>query len=347
MPNRKHTLPRHTSLAKQGSRVGAFLFDSLLFLVGVITLFATLFALIFNPIVKPVNKVYVDEQINTGLMKRNGETSLKLDGYKAEPEEYLSALDYFYLHYMNNENISEGKEGSKINREEKYTVKFINETLLGIKDDATIEEEQNIYFTYKVVDGNVDKTQVGTPKLDAKKEDVLRVLQTAYVDALNVFNKQDYVIKMVDDRNFILSIQLVLSSLTSGAIFYIIVPFAFGDGISFGKKLFGLALTNKDGYKVEKWRVALRFAPLGVITLSLLIPIWKDIIILGIVFLSLFIISWALMMASPTKSSLHDYVGGTLVVDAKSTIIFKDSEEEEAYLFKEDGIVDEEEKVDE
>ena len=43
-------------------------------------------------------------------------------------------------------------------------------------------------------------------------------------------------------------------------------------------------------------------------------------------------------MASPKKSSLHDFTAQTIVVDDKTSIIFDNEAEEEMYLLKEDNM---------
>ena len=43
-------------------------------------------------------------------------------------------------------------------------------------------------------------------------------------------------------------------------------------------------------------------------------------------------------MASPKKASLHDFVARTIVIDDKTSIIFENEIEEEAYLLKEDNL---------
>ena len=39
--------------------------------------------------------------------------------------------------------------------------------------------------------------------------------------------------------------------------------------------------------------------------------------------------------------SLHDYTGQTIVIDLKTSTLFKTPQEEEAYILKEDNLLDE------
>ena len=54
----------------------------------------------------------------------------------------------------------------------------------------------------------------------------------------------------------------------------------------------------------------------------------------------MFLVSFALAMASPKKMSLHDFVAQTIVV-SNDSIIFDTSVDERAYEQEEDGVVSE------
>ncbi len=341
MQKSKRTLPRHTVLAPQSRRIGAFLFDALIFSVTSVLLHLFVFGLIFNSALKPIRNTYLNEQSYSGLITRKGNVGEKLT-IKNSDEELMNAIQYYYFNYKNNENIAPGKEGSKIVRDTPYTVEMFNKEVLKIGENPTSESDTG-YYTYVVKNNEFDKTVVGIRKEGVDESKAHGFLFDAYILALYDFGSQDYVLDMVNHRNFLNLCQGACSGVTAMGLVYLLVPFLFKDGVTFGKKLFGLAVVNKEGYRVEKWRIPLRLTPLFVVTASLLVPLWPDILVQGISYLVIFLVSFALAMASPTKSALHDYVAGTLVIDSKASLIFDNEIEEEKYIFQEDGIVEEEE----
>ena len=48
------------------------------------------------------------------------------------------------------------------------------------------------------------------------------------------------------------------------------------------------------------------------------------------------LVSFCLMMASPKKCALHDYLARTIVVDKNASVLFNNPIEEEKYLLEED-----------
>ena len=129
-----------------------------------------------------------------------------------------------------------------------------------------------------------------------------------------------------------------MSAIFGGFIAYIVFPLVFKQGRTIGKKVFKLALASKDGYTFHNRQLAMRFMPLVVCLLAFLIPIWHDLVLVLMIPLIIFLVSFALAMASPKRCSLHDFTAGTIVVDDKTSIIFDNEMEEEAYLLKEDKL---------
>ena len=176
--------------------------------------------------------------------------------------------------------------------------------------------------------------------------EVNKMLADKYVSTFNEFLDFDFMTKITNKVSLIFTVEFVLAGLISGAIFYIVVPLATENGQTLGKKMFGLALANKDGYKIENWQIPMRFIPFALVSLVAFVPFF-DMLVILLVDLTIFLSSFAFAMASPKRMSLHDYIGGTIVVNSNDSMIFKDVHEEEEYIFKEDGIVEEEEESDE
>ena len=58
------------------------------------------------------------------------------------------------------------------------------------------------------------------------------------------------------------------------------------------------------------------------------------------ILLTIFLVSFAIAMASPKKTALHDLTARTIVVDLASSILFENEVEEEQYILKEDNLID-------
>ena len=337
MRQRKYALPRHTLLAKQGARTGAFLVD---FAIVLALTFGFVFAL-FRPIFKSrVNNdlALIDkEQLNSGLYVKNEESGKteRISG-KAEYTVFVDTLEYFYLHYMPGVNLKDGLEGSKDPKT--YTVEWFNENVLSIKEDAEYK-----CFEYQKTDGVDDPSKIGVKIEDAPIDVTNKLVQQAYVDAIIlVFNKISNVAKAGADYMLISTMQYVVSLFVSACLVYILVPWLMKNGQTLGKKVFGLALANSDGYKFENKRLLMRILPFVVVDASLFLLIGVSLYIVMSIILVMFLVSFALAMSSPKRMSLHDLTARSIVIDLKGSVLFENIAEEEAYVLKEDNLLWEE-----
>lgn len=357
MLNRKRTLPRHTVLAGQARRIGAFLADFIVFFVTTAVSLMFIFSYVFAPVVEPYVNEMNQEKLNTGLLTLV-DGKVKEIEYNDTFEEFENRISYYYMNYLTGENLREGLGASKYKDElvnektksEYYTVEWFNKYILNIGEDPDNDEDS--LFTYVKVSEVYDKTVLGTTKphigdevADADYDlAVSQHMQQAYINAYSDFFDQQYIIDLDNKSSFIYSVEFVLSGLFGAIVTYIVFPLIFKNGRTLGKKLFNLALANSEGYKFKTSSLFLRLIPLLVVLFSFLVPIWNQPFMVVLVPLVIIISSFAFMMASPKKMCLHDLVALTIVVDNKSSIIFDDSAHEEEYIFKEDGI---EEKSDE
>lgn len=351
MSKRKYTLPRHTNLASQGARIGAGLIDIAIAFLVTLIFFVGLFRPAFSSTLKPNEDRFFNEQFNSNLRFYDKDGYLTELDKNASFEEFRDTLSYYYMNYLTGENISDGKkasenalktinvDGVEISKKDYYTVSWFNKNILSIGEDPDSELDKG-YFTYVKNNGVYDKSVIGIIK-EGKESEANIELQRQLLIAFSDFNSQDYVVKLSNTINFLYSLEFVLAACFGITVTYILIPYLIKNGITLGKKAFGLALANKEGYILDPRQLFMRAMPLWVVCLSLLIPIWDDIFFVLAVWVTVGLVSFALQMASPKRMSLHDYVSSTIVVDFKSSILFKDSLEEEEYLFKEDGIKEE------
>lgn len=113
-----------------------------------------------------------------------------------------------------------------------------------------------------------------------------------------------------------------------------IVPLLFGNGVTIGKKVFGLCLMRKGGWKVNSISLFIR-AILGKYTIETMIPVLLVVMILfnsiGIagtaVILFLFILNVFLVFFHRERQALHDLLADTVVVDYASQRIYESEKE--------------------
>lgn len=351
MRQRKYTLPRHTNLARQSSRTGAFLVDVAIFLAFTLVFFYGVFRLILNPVAKPYSDELNQERLNSHLVYKDEQTgAITTLPSDSSFEEYREVIRYYYMNYLTG-NVAEPGTGSRladekiklddgteVSKSEYYTVSWFNKNILGI----TVEDPENLFdllFTYQKVGDTYDKTQLGVPKATSDEIDVRKYMQRALVSTYTYdFNKLSYVVDLSNKANFIYALEMVLSAITGSIITYVVFPLIFKQGRTVGKKVFKLALATSDGYAFENKQLPMRLMPLVIVLLAFLIPIWSDFFILMIIPMTIFLVSFALAMASPKKAALHDFTARTIVVDDKSSIIFENEAQEEMYIAKEDGL---------
>ncbi len=113
-----------------------------------------------------------------------------------------------------------------------------------------------------------------------------------------------------------------------------IVPLFLNHGRTLGKRIFGLAVIRTNGVKISGQAHFIR-SVIGKTVIEILVPIFLIILtstgklgILGIILLLLLVALeiFALVKTKNTRSTIHDLISDTVVVDMPSQIIF-DSEE--------------------
>lgn len=335
MRQRKYTLPRHTNLAKNGARTGAFFVD-LAIALGLTLLFVfALFKPVFKNKVNHYQSIIKEENLASGLYVKNEESggAERISG-QADYSVFVEALEKFYFEYM---------PSKKPETASTYTMEWLNKNILLVGD-----ETYNC-FEYQKTDGVDDPSKLATRIEDASDNLVNKLVQGKYVDAImDDLNNIPEVAKAGANYMTISTLQYVVSILISGALVYILVPLILKNGQTFGKKAFGLGLANSDGYKFSNSRLLMRFLPFAIVDISLFFMILVNLYLVLLIVLIIFLVSFALAMSSPKRMSLHDITGRTIVVDLKSSTLFETVDEEEKFVLKEDNLLwEEDEKKDE
>lgn len=171
----------------------------------------------------------------------------------------------------------------------------------------------------------------------ALSEEELAAYDTAY-EALIADTEAMYNYNMVINLTLIIvSVGILLGFLAMEFL----VPMLFGNGQTLGKKIFGIALVRSDGVKINGMQLFARTV-LGKFTIETMIPVYILILIffnaMGIVgpiiVGVLGVAQVAALLVTRNNCALHDLIGGTVVVDMASQMIFKSSDDLIAYQKK-------------
>ena len=336
MAQRKYTLPRHTNLAKQGKRTGAFFIDLAIWIALTIGLFYGCFRFVVSSKVKPNEELLNKERINSGLFVANDKGEAELVSSDNELSVLIDSLKYYYLNYLPGNEIKEGLEGCKNKDDSKASVDWFNKNVLEID-----VPDSNGYFTYVMVGDTPDKTQIGVLKEDVVVELAHVAIQKKFQYAVIYdFNTIDYIVKASETVMFYSTLGFVVSALISSSVVYVLLPWVLKNGQTVGKKVYKLGLADIHGYKYRNPQLLMRVMPLVVVELAMILLVYVNLYIVMTIVLTIFLVSFAIAMASPKKTALHDLTARTIVVDLESSILFKNELEEEQYILKEDNLID-------
>ncbi len=142
--------------------------------------------------------------------------------------------------------------------------------------------------------------------------------------------------QMGDLYNLIVHQSLIMISvgiLISVLILEFVVPIAFGNGQTVGKKVFGIGLMRTDHVKVNAMQMFVRTL-LGKYTIEMMFPIYILFLsflgVMGItgtlVVAGLLLVEMILLVANKNHAQIHDLLAGTVAVDITCQKIFESEE---------------------
>lgn len=197
-----------------------------------------------------------------------------------------------------------------------------------VKFDAKYDNLSAVYESYEQQYGI--STSITEEDFNALSDAELSKYQAAF-DAMNADAELNYAYSVVMNMTLlILSFGFLLAFLVTDFF----TPLFFGDGQTLGKKIFGICLMQVDHLKVSKLSLLVR-AFLGKFTIETMVPALIIIMIyfnfIGIAgtitIMLLGIVQLVLLIATSTNSVIHDILAKTVVVDAKSQMIFESNEQ--------------------
>ena len=112
---------------------------------------------------------------------------------------------------------------------------------------------------------------------------------------------------------------------------YFVMPIIFKNGKTVGKLVMGIGLVNKLGYDVTIPQLIMRFFFPLVVVLGLLIVGGSAFAIGAGLFV---LVSYTLVIFTKEHKAIHDYLAGTVAIDTKRSVWFKNASEEAKYTEK-------------
>ena len=343
------------------ARFVAFIVDLAMaaFVMMGIMVFTQNVIMVNTPVVKNARANYLSYNINSGLFNYKEEGSevlvpLESDNYK----DYENLIVNYFEVFLGSENVP---EKDRVN----YDNYWFNVHLLGQEDvkhfyssddlnkiPTFIKENGSRLYTYRLEGENKLLDELALPKClnndpngsvneeqnaELKKYFYIPDNQNSdnqmhlYYIAVSDLNGRSYVKKAYATwSNAFYTYPLIGSFSLAMLIFFFIIPICLKNGETLGKLFFHLGLCNKIGYKYKKPQLILRFFFMLTIVVALLLIIGINLWSLGILtFLAL--ASYGTAIFTKDHRALHDFIAGTIVYDKKSSTIFNDAKDEEAF----------------
>ena len=266
----------------------------------------------------------------------------------------VNRLYYFYTSYLTGENIQEGYEAS-LNKDEyikidgvealpkeHYTTKFFNEKILNLAS----QKDEKIFFKYQTTDGQIDENKIAVLDENYIEEvksgdtmikriksdtDLMKFFSNTYNDAIKTFYAQKAIKEATNTINLINSLLMLISSIPSFILIFIVLPLTNPFGRSLGKRLLGIGVVTDKGYQVKKWQLLIRSIPIlgATIYVCLINSLYYQLLLP----LLLLLISTGIVVFNNHRRSLHDLMSGTSVIKLeKKTIVYPDAKTYEQAL---------------
>lgn len=284
-------------------------------------------------------------QLDSGLYYLNEEGNAAPYDNLATYTEYETRLVHFYTGYLVSECPAEYRKN--------YDIYWYNVHILGLTDTKGIYGNDTIlepaktygpqYFEYAEAGVDVLAEPKANMHVDNDKSKPLTqaakgllltfyyspTMQNAYYNAgRNLYYSDFYQKALSSYQNLTNVIPITAGVAISGLIFYFVLPLVLKNGATLAKKMFGLCLLSAGGYKVKRTQVLLRQTPtiLGATILFLFVPFRIAVMVASLVLLA----SYIAAIFTKNHQALHDFLGYTIVIDAKESYFYANEKEEKA-----------------
>ena len=350
----KSRIPSYVHPASYGKTTIAYLLDAACTIVMIFILYYAF----GNTVLLPVQNYQATYDEYLAFMKDSGLTQGDSSGTlltydetiqdgKAGWQYYQEAVLQYYKVFIPGDSGAEFYQTDEVSKDSngKYNTssidRFILENVYLLNEDGSqVEDGLDPYFVLdestaedpydvKLVDDYKDTTEL--TKLSKLKSFFANSDSRtgAYYEAVTHFSAQPHFTELQSSIGLKRYIAYLPSFILSPLIFYFIIPVLTKDGRTLGKLAAKTAVIGNDGYKASKINIVLHYAILTLIWEFLLIPSTM----MGIMAMAfLLLIDYLSLILSKNHTSIHDKIARTLVIDAKESNWFKDTDEEEQFI---------------
>ena len=198
------------------------------------------------------------------------------------------------------------------------------------KHEQTLDERREYYVSeYGIQDIAKDFALTDT-ELEALPE----AQRDAYIAASEAFEKDAAAIKawsMLISLSFLI---ITLSLLFTFLVLEFAIPLFLGNGMTVGKKIFGIAVMHENYVRIKPTALFIR-AILGKYTIETMVPVYLVLMILfgslgivgTVVLIGMLILQIVMLVSTKTNSAIHDLLSHTICVDFASQMIFETADD--------------------
>ena len=145
------------------------------------------------------------------------------------------------------------------------------------------------------------------------------------------FNEDKRAVEVKDKLSMMNLFTLTMDFMISEFFVFCLIPLILKNGQTLGKKMMKLALVSTNEVKVKGWNVFARWA-LGIYVFETMITLF--FVVFAVIPVPL-ILTLITSVVSKKGMALHDYIGGTIVVDLNNTLIIDTVEERRKRILEE------------
>ena len=252
----------------------------------------------------------------------------------------LEHLQYFYCNYLTGKNIELPNSTSEKTYDpiaDDFVAPNYNSSITLLDDTVGVPSEHytpewfyvNRLESNEMYTFNLEKG-VYVIKDGVDAEASMKYLRNRVMLAQKDLYYQDFYVELNNSLKWSQALIAVIPFIIDLGIVYFLFPLIFKNGETLGKLTTQLAIVNKNGYAVTKPQILLRslFFAVEISLFTFVVGIgFTSIATLGVGVLILTIIA----LVNKDHRTLHDFVAGTMVVDAKRSVWFKNIDEENRY----------------
>lgn len=197
------------------------------------------------------------------------------------------------------------------------------------KHEQTLNDRRGHYVSEYGIEEIAKDFALSETELEALTEEQ----RTAYIAAAKAFETDEAAIRawsMIISLSFLI---ITLSLLFTYLVLEFAIPLFLGNGMTVGKKIFGIAVMHENYVRIKPVTLFIR-AILGKYTIETMVPVYLVLMILfgslgivgTLVLIGMLILQIVMLVTTKTNSAIHDLLSHTVCVDYASQMIFENAD---------------------